>query len=283
MIKNNQEGLSVSRQCKLLSISRSTCYYKPKGESIENLNLMKKIDDIYLSHPFYGSRQMSTHLIREGYLASRHKIRRLMKVMGISAIYQKPNTSKKNIAHKIYPYLLKDKIIDISNDVWCADITYIPMKRGFMYLVAIMDWSSKKVLAWRLSNTLDTGFCISALEEALYYYGTANIFNTDQGSQFTSTDFTNLLKNNNILISMDGKGCWMDNVFIERLWRSLKYECVYIQEFDRVIGLKTAISNWFEFYNNKRPHSSFNGLTPKEVYYRSNCNNLNTRNKTFAA
>ena len=206
-----------------------------------------------------------------------------MKVMGISAIYQKPNTSKKNIRHKIYPYLLRDKTIDISNDVWCADITYIPMKRGFMYLVAIMDWSSKKVLAWRLSNTLDTGFCIAALEEALYYNGTPNIFNTDQGSQFTSNDFANLLKNNNILISMDGKGCWMDNVFIERLWRSLKYECVYIQEFNTVIALKTAISNWFEFYNNKRPHSSFNGLTPEEVYYRSNCNDLNTRNKTFAA
>ena len=206
-----------------------------------------------------------------------------MKVIGISAIYQKPNTSKKNIAHKIYPYLLKDKIIDVSNDVWCADITYIPMKKGFMYLVAIMDWSSKKVLAWRLSNTLDTRFCMDAVEEALYYYGTPNIFNTDQGSQFTSNDFTDLLKNNNILISMDGKGCWMDNVFIERLWRSLKYECVYLQEFDTVIALKLAISNWFEFYNNKRPHSSFNGLTPEEVYYRSNYSNSNTRNKTFAA
>ena len=244
---------------------------------------MKGIDEIYLKHPFYGSRQMSLHLKREGGSASRHKIRRLMRIIGISAIYQKPNTSKKNSQHKIYPYLLRDKIISKSNEVWCSDITYIPMNRGFMYLVAIMDWASRKVLSWRLSNTLDTSFCLDALEEAIYLYGKPYIFNTDQGAQFTSNDFTNILKNHDIQISMDGKGCWMDNVFIERLWRSLKYECIYLQEFDHVSQLRAAIANWLKFYNNNRPHSTFAGLTPEEVYYRDNFNGSMPMNNEFAA
>jgi len=283
MIKSNKEEISVSKQCELLLVSRSSCYYNPKGESSENLELMKKIDEIYLKYPFYGSRQMSLHLKKEGKSASRHKIRRLMRVMGISAIYQKPNTSKKNSQHKIYPYLLRDKVISKANEVWCSDITYIPINRGFMYLVVVMDWASRKVLSWRLSNTLDTSFCLDALEEAIHLYGKPNIFNTDQGSQFTSYDFTNILKSHDIQISMDGKGCWMDNVFIERLWRSLKYECIYLQEFDDVGQLRKAIANWLKFYNNYRPHSTFAGLTPQEVYYGGNSNALKPKNNKFAA
>ena len=283
MIKSNQEKVSISKQCQLLSIARSSCYYNAKGESIENLELMKKIDETYTKQPFYGSRQMSLHLKREGESASRHKIRRLMRIMGISAIYQKPNASKKNSQHKIYPYLLRNREVVTVNEVWCTDITYIPMNRGFMYLVAIMDWASRRVLSWRLSNTLDTTFCVDALEEAIYLYGKPDIFNTDQGAQFTSNDFTNVLKSHDIQISMDGKGCWMDNVFIERLWRSLKYECIYIQEFDNVSQLRSAIANWFEFYNNKRPHSTFDGLTPKEVYHRDHSNGLKPKNNRFAA
>jgi len=283
MIKDSKEKLSITKKCRLLSISRSSCYYRSKGGSEDNLQLMKKIDELYLKYPFYGSRQMSLHLKGEGYSASRHKVRRLMKLMGICAVYQKPNTSKKNIQHKIYPYLLRDRAIEASNDVWCTDITYIPMNKGYMYLIAIMDWSSRRVLSWKLSNTMDTSFCISALEEAINTYGKPNIFNTDQGSQFTSNDFTDILKSHEILISMDGKGCWMDNVFIERLWRSLKYECVYLQEFDNVKSLKISISEWIKFYNTRRPHSSFNGLTPDKVYYRGNSIGLNPQNKKFAA
>ena len=226
---------------------------------------------------------MSLHLKKEGSFASRHKIRRLMRIMGIRAIYQKPNTSKKNNQHKIYPYLLRDKVISKANEVWCSDITYIRMNRGFMYLVAIMDWASRKVLSWRLSNTLDTSFCLDALEEAIYLYGKPDIFNTDQGSQFTSNDFTDILKSHNIKISMDGKGCWMDNVFIERLWRSIKYECIYLQEFDNVYQLRKVIANWLEFYNKNRPHSTFAGLTPEEVYYGDNSNALKPKNNKFAA
>lgn len=186
MIKSASEKLSISRQCQLLLVSRSSCYYKPRGESFENLELMKKIDEIYLKHQFYGSRQMSLHLKREGSFASRHKVRRLMRIMGTSAIYQKPNTSKKNNQHKVYRYLLKDKIINKANEVWCSDITYIPMNRGFMYLVVVMDWASRKVLSWRVSNTLDTSFCLDVLEEAIYLYGNPDIFNTNQGSQFSA-------------------------------------------------------------------------------------------------
>lgn len=266
MIVVNKKGLSLSAQCRLLSISRSSWYYKPTGESALNLKFMRLIDAQFLETPYYGSRQMARHLMRQGYCVGRHRVRRLMRLMGIEAIYQKPRTSTPHPQHKIYPYLLKNLCITRPNQVWCTDITYIPIKRGFLYLVAIMDWYSRKVLSWRLSNTMDTRFCEEALEEALSVYGCPEIFNTDQGAQFTSYDFTDLLKKNNIQISMDGKGRWMDNVFIERLWRSLKYECVYLNAFDNGLQARQKIGQWIKHYNQNRPHSVFNGHTPFEVY-----------------
>jgi len=259
--------LSVSRQCQLMSISRSSYYYRAKGESAQNLELMRIIDEQYLKTPFYGSRQMSRHLRRKGYHVNRKRIKRLMQKMGIKAIYQQPKTSTPNPEHKIYPYLLREMLIHRPNQVWCSDITYIPMSHGFLYLVAIMDWNSRKVLSWRLSNTLDTRFCIEALQEAIGKYGKPDIFNTDQGCQFTSMEFTDILKNAGIKISMDGKGRWMDNIFIERLWRSLKYECVYLHAFENGMESRTGIRKWINFYNSERPHSSLDENTPDEVYY----------------
>ena len=224
MIEPSNDNLSITTQCRLLSISRSGWYYDPKGESPLTLKLMRMIDEQFLVTPFYGSRQMARYLRRQGYCVGRHRVRRLMRLMGIEAVYQKPRTSDPHPEHKIYPYLLRGLEINRPNQVWCADISYIPVKRGFLYLVAIMDWYSRKVLSWRLSNTMDTQFCVEALEEALHRYGKPEVFNTDQGSQFTSYDFTDSLKSHDIKISMDGKGRWMDNVFIERLWRSLKNE-----------------------------------------------------------
>ena len=259
--------LSIVKQCNLLSINRSTYYYQPKGESPLNLELMRLIDEQYLETPWYGARQMARHLRRMGYGVSRTRIGRLMKLMGLSAIYQKPNTSKPHPQNKIYPYLLRGLKIDSPNQVWCADISYIPMRRGFLYLVAIMDWASRKVLSWRISNTMDVDFCISALEEALDRYGSPQIFNTDQGSQFTSDPFSQILKDANIRISMDGKGRWMDNVMIERLWRSLKYECIYLQAFETGSELRRGLKHWINFYNTKRPHSSLDDKTPDEAYW----------------
>ena len=210
---------------------------------------------------------MKRHLGRLGYNISRHRVRRLMRKMGLVAIYQKPKTSIKNSQHRIYPYLLKNLAITEPNKVWCSDITYIPIKKGFLYLVAIKDWYSRKVLSWRLSNSMDSLFCIEALEEAIENYGTPEIFNSDQGSQYTSIEFTEKLKSHNIKISMDGKGRWIDNVFIERLWKSLKYECVYLQEFDSYQKAKKSIGERLGFYNNIRPHSVFDGQTPDEVYH----------------
>ena len=267
MVDRNHQQLSVVKQCRLLKLNRASYYYRPKLESEYNLELMKLIDQEYMNYPFFGSRQMKRHLNRQGHTVSRHKVRHLMRKMGLVAIYQKPKTTGRNKEHKVYPYLLRNLQINKSNQVWCSDITYIPMRRGFMYLVAVKDWYSKKVLSWQLSNTLDVSFCLDALDYALANYGRPEIFNADQGSQYTSTDFTDRLKANSIKISMDGKGCWVDNVFIERLWRSLKYECIYLQEFDNVEQLKSAINSWINFYNNIRPHSVFNGKTPKEVYY----------------
>jgi putative transposase len=266
MVDPTDQKLSIVRQCNLLDLNRSSYYYNAALETDYNLSLMKIIDQEYLKYPFYGSRQIKRHLARMGYYISRHRVRRLMRKMGIMAIYQKPKTTNRDISHKIYPYLLRGLNINKPNQVWCTDITYIPLKKGFLYLVAIKDWYSRKVLSWRLSNTMDASFCISALEEALDRYGIPEIFNTDQGSQFTSLDFTSLLKQNNIKISMDGKGCWVDNVFIERLWRSLKYECVYLQEFENSMQARNAISQWLDFYNYTRPHSVFDGRTPNEVY-----------------
>ena len=258
--------LSIVRQCELLKISRSLYYYDPKGEGELNLNLMRKIDEQFLETPFYGSRQMARHLRRQGYPIGRKRIRRLMRTMGISAIYQTPRTSKPHPEHKIYPYLLRNVSITRPDHAWCADITYIPMRRGFLYLVAIMDWASRSVLAWRLSNSMDPSFCVEALEEAIARYGKPEIFNTDQGSQFTSYEFTQVLKDNGIAISMDGKGRWMDNVFIERLWRSLKYECVYLYDFQTGSQAREGIGRWIDFYNHQRPHSSLGDSTPMEMY-----------------
>jgi putative transposase len=266
MITRDAPELSLSHQCRLLSISRSSFYYAPKGESPENLALMRRIDELFLKYPFYGSRQMARQLRREGTEVGRHRVRRLMRLMGMEAIYQAPRTSVPHPAHRIYPYLLKGMKIDRPNQVWCADITYIPVQRGFLHLVAIMDWATRHVLAWRLSNTMDAGFCVEALAEALARYGRPEIFNTDQGSQFTSFDFTGALKEADIKISMDGRGRCMDNIFIERLWRSLKYEAVYLHELIDGFKAERVIGEWIDFYNTERPHSAFAGRTPAEVY-----------------
>ena len=230
MVVREHASLSLSRQCRLLSIGRSSLYYEPKGESAETLALMRRIDELFLKYPFYGARRMALHLRREGVRIGRRRAARLMRLMGLQAIYRAPRTSDPHPEHRIYPYLLRGLAIERPDHVWCADITYIPVRRGFLYLVAIMDWASRFVLAWRLSNTLDAGFCTDALEEALARYGTPEIFNTDQGSQFTSFAFTGRLQAAGVRISMDGRGRCMDNIFIERLWRSLKYEAIYLHE-----------------------------------------------------
>jgi len=266
LISMEKERLSVVRQCELVDLSRSAHYYRAIGESECNLKLMRQIDRQYLKTPWYGSRQMRRHLRRDGWAVGRTRIRRLMRLMGLQAIYQRPRTSIPNTQHRIYPYLLRDLIIDRPNQVWCADITYIPMRRGFLYLVAVMDWHSRAVLSWRLSNTMDSGFCVEALEEALSRFGRPEIFNTDQGSQFTSEEFTEVLIRSGVRISMDGKGRWMDNVFIERLWRSLKYECVYLREFETSHDARKEIGVWFDYYNTARPHSSLLDKTPMEAY-----------------
>ena len=266
MIDPNEPKLSIVRQCRLVNISRSSFYFEATGESLLNLKLMRLIDEQFLQTPFFGSRQMTRWLRRRGHLVDRKRVRRLMRLMGLVPIYQAPKTSAAHPDHKVYPYLLRKLTIDQPNQVWCADITYIPMRRGFVYLVAIMDWHSRRVLAWRLSNTLDASFCVEALSEAFATYGRPAIFNTDQGSQFTSTAFTEALKCAGVKVSMDGKGRWMDNVFIERLWRSLKYECVYLHAPETGSQARAAIGRWIDFYNHERPHSTFNGHTPDEVY-----------------
>ena len=266
MIARDCPGLSLSRQCRVLAIGRSSFYYAPKGESPENLALMRRIDELFMKYPFYGSRQMVRQLRREGVCVGRHRVRRLMRLMGLEAIYQAPRTSDPNPAHRVYPYLLKGMVIETPNRVWCADITYIPVQRGFLYLVAIMDWATRHVLAWRLSNTMDASFCIEALEEALARYGKPEIFNTDQGSQFTSFDFTGVLRGAEVTISMDGRGRCMDNIFIERLWRSLKYEAIYLHELTDGFVAERVIAEWIDFYNTERPHSSLGGVTPAEAY-----------------
>ena len=265
MVSKDHE-LSQRRQCALLQLSRSTLYYQPKGESAENLRFMEIIDKQFLETPWYGSRQMARYMKRKGHKCGRHRVRRLMRLMRLVPIYQEPNTSKKHPAHKIYPYLLKGLAITRPNQVWCADITYIRMERGFLYLVAIMDWYSRKVLAWRLSNTLEADFCVAALKEALATYGPPEIFNTDQGSQFTCSDWIDVLNEAKVKISMDGKGRWIDNRMIERLWRSLKYECVYLRAFETGSQARDGIGKWLAYYNAERPHSTHGILTPDEVH-----------------
>jgi putative transposase len=266
MIAPDRPGLSLSRQCRILSIGRSSFYYAPKGESPEVLALMRRIDELFLKYPFYGSRQMARHLRREGICIGRHRVRRLMRLMGLAAIYRAPKTSLPHPEHRVYPYLLKGLAIERPDQVWCADITYIPVQRGFLYLVAIMDWATRHVLAWRLSNTMDARFCIEALSDAMARYGKPEIFNTDQGSQFTSLEFTGKLRDAGVAISMDGRGRCMDNIFIERLWRSLKYEAVYLHELADGFQAERIIGEWIDFYNTERPHSALDGRTPAEAH-----------------
>ena len=266
MIAPDRPGLSLSRQCRLLSIGRSSFYHAPRGESPSSLALMRRIDELFLQSPFYGSRQMVRRLWREGISAGRHRVRRLMRLMGLEAIHQTPKTSAPHPAHRIYPYLLRNLKVDRPDHVWCADITYIPVRRGFLYLIAIMDWATRHVLAWRLSNTMDARFCVEALRDAMARYGKPDIFNTDQGSQFTSLDFTGALKDAGVAISMDGRGRCMDNIFIERLWRSLKYEAVYLHELTDGFAAERVIGEWIAFYNTERPHSALDGATPAEAY-----------------
>jgi putative transposase len=267
MIEPTHPLLSVGAQCRLLSISRSSYYYEPQGENAVNLGLMRKIDKQFLETPFFGVQQMTWHLQGEGYEVNVKRIRRLMRLMNLMPIYRKPDTSAPAKGHKTYPYLLRGLRIDRPNQVWCADITYIPMRRGFLYLVAIMDWSTRKVLSWRLSNTMEADFCVEALNEAIHRFGAPEIMNTDQGSQFTSFAWTDTLRRAGSRISMDGKGRCLDNIFIERLWRSLKYECVYLHAWETGSQAKAGIAQWMSFYNRQRPHTAHRGLTPAAVYW----------------
>jgi len=267
MIEPNLPGLSIGKQCKLLSIPRSSFYYEPKGESEKNLDLMRLIDKQFLETPFYGVRQMTWHPRNDDHLVNEKRVRRLMRLMGLMPIYQRPKTSKAAKGHKIYPYLLRGLRVDRPNQVWCAEITYLPMRRGFLYLVAIMDWHTRKVLASRISHTLEAEFCVDALNEAIHKFGAPEIMNTDQGSQFTSFAWTDRLRRSTVRISMDGKGRFLDNIFVERLWRSLKYERVYLHAWETGTEVKAGVRKWIAFYNHKRPHSALGGQPPAVVYW----------------
>ena len=268
MIDFNNSKISVEFQCSLLGISRSTVYYKPRQVKQRDLDLMRILDEQYLETPFYGSRSMRNHIRRLGWTINRKPIQRLMKRMGLQAIYPKPKTTKPHPQSKVYPYLLRGLKIAHPDQLWAADITYVPMSRGFMYLVAIMDWHSRKVLSWRVSNSMDADFCVEALEEAIVKYGCPEIFNTDQGSQFTSESFIKVLKANHIKISMDGRGRFMDNIFIERLWWTVKYQYLYLRAFEGGKDLRKGLKKWFQFYNRERSHQSLSDWTPNEIYYK---------------
>jgi putative transposase len=268
MIDRTHE-LPIRRQCQILEIGRSSYYYQAVPVSQADVDLMRLIDEIHLKYPFYGSRKVRDELKDLGFKVGRGHVRTLMQKMGIEALYQKPRLSAPHPGHKIYPYLLRGLEIGRANQVWTADICYLPMARGFCYLVAVMDWASRRVLAWRLSNTLDPSFCTEALEEALSSYGVPEIFNTDQGSQFTSEVFTGILNAQGVRISMDGKGRWVDNVFIERLWKSVKYEEVYLKGYNSISEARRELGVYFEFYNRKRRHQGLDNRTPDEVYWTS--------------
>lgn len=266
MVERAHSRLNLSKQCKILHVSRSAFYYRPNTMSKADLDLLNKIDEIYTKFPYYGSRKIKAELIRQGYSVGRHKVRKFMRLLGLEAICPKRNLSKPNKEHKIYPYLLKGMEIIRPNQVWSTDITYIRMRHGFVYLVAVIDWYSRYVLSWRISTTLDTDFCIEALREALTK-GIPEYFNTDQGSQFTSDKFTDILKSHCIKISMDGKGRASDNIFVERLWRSVKYEEVYLKSYESVLDCKINLRNYFDQYNNERLHQSLDYVTPAEIHY----------------
>ena len=266
MIERESE-LSIIRQCELLGLCRSSLYYRPQPVSAADLALMRRIDELHLEYPFLGARKLARMLTREGVAVGRRHVGSLMRLMGIEAIYRKKRTSLPGTGHQVYPYLLGNLAIERPNQVWAADITYLPMAQGFAYLVAILDLYSRKVLSFRVSNALATEFCVEALQEALARYGAPEIFNTDQGSQFTDEDFTAPLANKKIRISMDGKGRWVDNVFVERLWRSVKYECIYLHAYETPREVRLALTDYFHFYNARRPHQSLDYQTPDEVYF----------------
>lgn len=266
MIERENQDLSLNKQCMLLGVCRSSLYYKASPACDVDLELMRRIDEQYLKTPFYGYRRMTACLQREGHIVNCKRIRRLMRLMGLEAIYQRPKTSKSHPAHKIYPYLLRDLKIDYPNQVWAVDITFIPMRRGFIYLVALIDWVSRYVLSFRLSNTSEADFCIEALEEALCCFGRPEIHNSDQGSQFTSKGYIDVLVEQGVQISMDGRGRFLDNIFVERLWRSLKYEEVYLKAYENITDARRNITRYFHFYNEERPHEALGYKTPKEVF-----------------
>jgi putative transposase len=266
MIDRNHE-LPITRQAELLEVSRASVYYLPRPVSEADLALMRRIDALHLEHPFMGARMLRDSLRREGFQVGRKHVATLMARMGVEPLYRRPRTTRKHPGHQIYPYLLRGLVIEQANQVWAMDITYIAMARGFVYLAAVVDWASRRVLAHRVSISMDTEFCREALEEALARYGTPEIFNTDQGSQFTSAEFLDVLKKRGIGISMDGKGAWRDNVFVERLWRSVKYEEVYLRAYDSVSEARASIGRYFEFYNQRRPHASLDGSTPDQAYF----------------
>ena len=266
---NRAHDLSIVRQAELLGLSRSSVYYEAEPVSAADLALMRRIDELHLQWPFMGARMLRDQLGQQGVRVGRRHVATLMRKMGLEALYRKPNTSRRHAAHPVFPYLLRGLTINRPNQVWATDITYIPMARGFVYLVAVMDWATRKVLSWRLSNSLSTEFCIEALEEAIARYGVPEIFNTDQGSQFTSSGFIEVLTRHEIRISMDGKGCWRDNVFVERLWRTIKYEEVYLHAYDSVPEAKAGIARYVTFYNSRRSHTALDRRTPDAVYFNS--------------
>jgi putative transposase len=266
---DRSHDLPIARQAEMLGISRGSVYYLPRPTPPADLVLMRRIDELHLDYPFAGSRMLQRLLKREGFEVGRLHVATVMKTIGIEAIYRRPNTSKPEPGHKIFPYLLRKVAVTQPNQVWAMDITYVPMARGFVYLAAVVDWFSRKVLAWRLSISMDASFCIEAVEEALARHGKPAVFNTDQGSQFTSTAFTDVLKGAEIAISMDGRGAWRDNVFVERLWRTIKYEEVYLRAYDSVSEARASIGRYIAFYNTGRPHSSLDRQTPDEAYFNS--------------
>ena len=264
---DRQHGLSITKQAEALGISRSSVYYLPRAVPAAELAIMRRMDEFHLEFPFAGSRMLRDLLHQDGIEIGRRRVATLMKRMGIEAIYREPNTSKPAPGHKIYPYLLRGMMVDTPDKVWAMDITYVPMARGFVYLAAVVDWFSRRVLSWRLSITMEAGFCVEALEEALARHGRPEIFNTDQGSRFTSHDFTGVLNKAGVTISMDGKGSWRDNVFVERLWRSIKYEEIYLKAYDTVGEARASIGRYLTFYNGRRPHSSLDRQTPDQAYF----------------
>ena len=264
---DRDHGLPITKQAKALGVSRGSVYYLPRPVSAADLAMMRRIDELHLEFPFAGSRMLRDLLNQEGIEIGRRHVATLMKRMGIEALYRKPNTSKPAPGHKIYPYLLRGVRVDRPNQAWAMDITYVPMARGFVYLAAVVDWYSRRVLSWRLSITMEAAFCVEALEEALARHGQPEVFNTDQGSQFTSQDFTGVLLKAGIAISMDGKGAWRDNVFVERLWRSIKYEEIYLKAYDTVSEARASIGRYLTFYNGRRPHSSLDRNTPDQAYF----------------